>query len=55
MIQELNPYRIPEHFALVDYAPERDVRQGYVTISDRPGLGVELVEDRVRPYLWATI
>jgi galactonate dehydratase len=55
LIQELYPYRIPEHFALVDHAPERDVRNGYVTISDRPGLGVELVEDRVRPYLWAKI
>jgi galactonate dehydratase len=53
LIQELYPYRIPEHFALVDHAPELDVRNGYVTISDRPGLGVELAEDRVRPFLWA--
>jgi galactonate dehydratase len=55
VIQELYPYRIPEHFALVDHAPELDVRNGYVAISDRPGLGVELVEDRVRPYMWAKI
>ena len=55
LIQELYPYRIPEHFALVDHAPELDVRNGYVPISDRPGLGVELVEDRVRPYLWAKV
>jgi galactonate dehydratase len=55
LIQELYPYRIPEHFALVDHAPELDVRGGYVPISDRPGLGVELVEDRVRPYLWANV
>ena len=55
LIQELYPYRIPEHFALVDHAPELDVRNGYVPISDRPGLGVGLVEDRVRPYLWAKV
>jgi galactonate dehydratase len=55
LIQELYPYRIPEHFALVDHAPELDVRNGYVPISDRPGLGVELMEDRVRPYLWAKV
>jgi galactonate dehydratase len=55
LIQELYPYRIPEHFALVDHAPELDVRSGYVPISDRPGLGVKLVEDRVRPYLWAKV
>jgi galactonate dehydratase len=55
LIQELYPYRIPEHFALVDHAPELDVRNGYLTSSDRQGLGVELVEDRVRPYLWAKV
>ena len=55
LIQELYPYRMPEHFALVDHAPELDVRNGYVPISDRPGLGVELVQDRVRPYLWAKV
>jgi galactonate dehydratase len=55
LIQELYPYRIPEHFALVDRAPELDARNGYVPISDRPGLGVELVEARVRPYLWANV
>ena len=53
LIQELYPYRIPEHYQLVDHAPELDVRQGFVPISDRPGLGVELVPSRVRPFLWA--
>jgi hypothetical protein len=45
----------PVLLALVDHAPEPDVRNGCVAISDRPGLGVKLVEDRVRPYLWAKI
>ena len=53
LIQELYPYRIPEHYQIVDRAPEWDAKNGYVPIPDRPGLGVELVEERVRPFLWA--
>jgi len=52
-IQELYPYRVPEHFGIVDHAPELDVRGGRLAISDRPGLGLNLVRDRVAPYLWA--
>jgi hypothetical protein len=29
-------------------------RDGYLPISSRPGLGVELVDARVHPFLWAT-
>jgi len=54
-IQEIYPYRIPEHFQIVDQAPELDIQNGYLTIPDRPGLGVELVEDRVKPFLWAQL
>jgi galactonate dehydratase len=54
-IQELYPYRKPEHFAVVDRAPELDVKDGYMPVSGRPGLGVELVEARVKPYLWGAI
>lgn len=53
LIQEVYPYRIPEHFAIVDRAPELEIRNGAVSIPDRPGLGVELVEERIRPFLWA--
>jgi galactonate dehydratase len=53
LIQELYPYRIPEHYQIVDHAPELDVKNGFLPISDRPGLGVELVEERVKPFLWA--
>lgn len=53
LIQELYPYRVPEHFAIVDRAPELGVRDGRLAIPDRPGLGVTLVPDRVRPHLWA--
>ena len=54
-IQELYPYRLPEHFAIVDHAPELDVRNGTMPIPKRPGLGVELVEERVRPFLWRQV
>lgn len=53
LIQELYPYRVAEHFQIVDHAPERDVKNGYLPIGTRPGLGVELVEERVHPFLWA--
>ncbi len=53
MIQELYPYRIPEHYAIVDRPPDLAVHNGVLPIPDRPGLGVELVEARVRPHLWA--
>ena len=54
-IQELYPYRVPEHFAIVDHAPELDIKNGYMPIPSKPGLGVELVEERVRRFLWATV
>jgi galactonate dehydratase len=53
IIQELYPYRVPEHFAIVDQAPELDVKNGRLRVPDRPGLGVTLVPDRMRPHLWA--
>jgi galactonate dehydratase len=52
-IQELYPYRPSAHFEIVDHAPERDVKNGTLSIPTRPGLGVNLVEELVRPFLWA--
>jgi len=52
-IHEHYPYRSAEHHALVDHAPELDLQDGHLPIPSRPGLGVELVEERVRPFLWA--
>jgi galactonate dehydratase len=54
-IQELYPYRVPEHFAIVDHAPELDVKDSFMPIPSKPGLGVELVEERVRRFLWGTV
>jgi galactonate dehydratase len=53
LIQELYPYRVPAHFHIVDHAPELDVKAGFLPIPSRPGLGIELVEKRVKPFLWA--
>ncbi len=53
LIQELYPFRVPAHFALVDAPLEPQVRNGRVAIPDRPGLGVDLVEARVAPFLAA--
>jgi galactonate dehydratase len=52
-IQELYPYRSPEHFQIVDHAPEFEVKGGTMPIPSRPGLGINLVSERVRPFLWA--
>lgn len=53
MIQEVYPYRPREHFQLVDHAPEEELKNGTMPIPNRPGLGVSLVNDRVRRFLWA--
>ena len=53
LIQELYPYRVPGHFEIVDCAPELEVRGGMIPVSRRPGLGVILAEDKVRPFVWA--
>ncbi|HHJ07062.1 MAG TPA: mandelate racemase/muconate lactonizing enzyme family protein [Anaerolineae bacterium] len=55
IILELYPYRIPEHFAMVDHAPELEMKESHLPIPDRPGLGVELLEERVAPFLWANL
>ncbi len=53
MIQELYPYRSSEHFRIVDHAPEYEVNASSIPIGSRPGLGINLVRERVQPFLWA--
>jgi len=55
LIQELYPYRVPEHFGIVDQPPELTVRGGRMPIPDRPGHGVALDEARVAPHLFARV
>jgi galactonate dehydratase len=53
-IQEVYPYRVAEHFAVVDRAPELEIHNSVMPIPTRPGLGIELVSKRMQPFLWAT-
>jgi galactonate dehydratase len=55
LIQELYPFRVPAHFALVDDPIEPQVKNGKVKIPDRPGYGVDLVRDKIEPYLAARV
>jgi galactonate dehydratase len=55
LIQEVYPFRPREHFQLVDHAPEDAIKNGVMPIPDRPGLGVSLIAERARPFLWAEI
>jgi galactonate dehydratase len=52
-IQELYPYRPPEHFAVVDHPPVSDLMGGSLPIPCGPGLGINLIPERVRPFLWS--
>jgi len=55
MIQEIYPFRVPEHFALVDEPVELGIKNGKARIPTRPGFGVELVRKTIEPYLAARI
>ena len=54
-IQEVHPFRINEHWAIVDHAPELDIKDSCMAIPSRPGLGVELNHQTVSPFLWAEL
>ncbi|HNP63944.1 MAG TPA: mandelate racemase/muconate lactonizing enzyme family protein [Woeseiaceae bacterium] len=55
MIQELYPFRVPEHFALVDEAVEPKVRNGKLTIPQTPGYGVELNRKSIEQHLFRRV
>ncbi len=52
LIQEIFPFDPPWHYNLVDEAPERMIKNGYLNVSRRPGLGVELSDEEIakHPY-----
>jgi galactonate dehydratase len=52
-IQEIYPFRTAEHWDMVDHAPELDIRDSYMPVPSRPGIGVELNLKAVDPFLWA--
>ena len=55
LIQELYPFRVPEHFALVDNAVEPQVKNGRLSIPQTPGYGVSLDRKRIEPYLYRQV
>jgi galactonate dehydratase len=54
---EIFPYWAdhPGHVHFTDIAYEYQVKDGWLQVPQRPGLGIELLEDKVRPFLWAEI
>ena len=54
MTQEIFPYRDPEFYALVNHAYDLDAKEGFIQIPDAPGLGIDLVEEKIVPFLWAS-
>jgi len=52
LIQEIFPFDPPWHYDLVDEAPEKRIKNGYLNVSRRPGLGVELNDEEIakHPY-----
>ncbi len=55
VIQELYPYysAMPGYVDFIDDPPEQHVKNGRMPIPDLPGLGVNLVEKEIAPFLWA--
>ncbi|MEA3345616.1 MAG: mandelate racemase/muconate lactonizing enzyme family protein [Chloroflexota bacterium] len=50
IIQEWFPYHEEAHYRLVNQALEHQVVDGYLTISEAPGLGVELNDEVIDQY-----
>jgi galactonate dehydratase len=56
-ILEIYPYwsRYEGHLEFTDRVPEYEIKNGYLKVSDRPGLGIDLIEEKIDTYLWAEI
>ncbi|AJE47534.1 mandelate racemase/muconate lactonizing enzyme family protein [Celeribacter indicus] len=55
VIQELYPFRVPEHFALVDDPVEPRVKNGRVTLPSGPGYGVNLSSEAMAEHLYSQV
>ncbi|SDV48764.1 mandelate racemase/muconate lactonizing enzyme family protein [Chitinasiproducens palmae] len=56
-IQEIYPYwqTMPGYIEIVDDAPEARIKNGRLDITDKPGWGVNLRQEAIRPFLVHTI
>jgi galactonate dehydratase len=55
LIQELYPFRVPEHFALVDDPVELRVRNGKVSLPSGPGYGVNLRPNMMAKHFYGRV
>jgi galactonate dehydratase len=55
MMLEIYPYfpEIPGYVQVLEDSPEDRIKKGYLEIDAKPGLGVKLAAERVRPFLFA--
>jgi len=51
-ILECFNYLIPEHYQVVDHAPEMMVENGFINLNDKPGFGITLDDDWLSTFLW---
>jgi len=51
-IQEIFPYELPPHYDLVDEALEKKIKNGYLDVPKKPGLGIDLKDEEIlkHPY-----
>lgn len=56
-IQEVYPYLADDdgYIEFTDIVPERTIRDGVFQTPTMPGLGIHLLDDKVRPFLWSEI
>lgn len=56
-ILEVYPYwqTMPGYVEITDDPPEARIRNGMVSIPDRPGLGIALRAEVLAPFLWASV
>jgi len=55
LLQEIYPFRLQRsgYEEFIDRPPELEVAKGCIPLSNRPGIGVDLIPEKVAPYLWA--
>lgn len=56
-IQEIYPYwqTFPDYIEITDNAPEARVKNGRIDIPDTPGLGINLDQKAIKPFLWDAV
>ena len=55
MTLEIYPYfpERPGYVQVLENSPEARIKDGFLAVTDEPGLGARLSAERMRPFLWA--